>query len=100
MENTITITRKFSVEQVTEVVVPLYFQHLQNYYMVLSPSIYLVVKDLGKKHLNDVGLYPVIAQEEISNYILGKMNEVTPITEEKFKQMFTKVSLELEALMN
>lgn len=100
MENKIKLTSKISVEQITEVKVPVYFKHLANYYMVLDHSTYLVVKDLGKEHFKNVGLYPSISQESISDYVLSKSGEFEPITEDLFKEVFTKVSLELEALMN
>lgn len=100
MENTITITRKINVEQVIEVQLPLFFKDLGNYYMVLSPKTVLNVKDFTTAMLNDLGLYPCIEQRELSDYILSRVGVIEPITEQEFKSIFTKVSLELEALMN
>jgi hypothetical protein len=52
-----------------------------------------------------VGLYPVIERDKIRYSIdllsvSQKNGEVHPITEQEFKEVFTKVSLALEALMN
>ena len=100
MENTITVTRKINVEQVLKFEIPLYFKYLQNYYMVLNPSMALIVKNFGNEAYNALDLYPSIQQDKLSDYVLSKSGEFETITEEQFKEVFTKVSLELEALMN
>jgi hypothetical protein len=100
MKNTITVIRKINVEQVVEVNLPVFFKDLSNYYMVLSPKTMLQVKDFNNEIYNGLGLYPCIEQREISEHHLSRVSEIEAITEEQFKEVFTKVSLELEALMN
>lgn len=98
--NTITVTRKINVEQTVEVELPLFFKDLSNYYMVLSPKNLLNVKDFNNEIYHGLGLYPAIEQRDVSDYILSRASVIEAITEEEFKEVFTKVSLELEALMN
>lgn len=98
--NTITITRKITVEQTVDVQLPLFFKDLSNYYMVLTPKTVLNVKDFKKEIYHGLGLYPAIEQRDLSDYILSRADVLEAITEQEFKEVFTKVSLELEALMN
>lgn len=101
MENTITITRKINVEQVMEVQLPLFFKDLGNYYMVLNHKTVLNVKDYANNEIySGLGLYPCIRQDEITDYLLSRADKLEPITEEEFKSVYTKVSVELEAMMN
>ncbi len=87
------------------VVLPKYFRVLNTYYMILDTETYLRIKD----HIQDldhmVGLYPVIEREKIRYSIdhlsvSQKNGEIQPITEQEFKEIFVKVSIALEALMN
>jgi hypothetical protein len=87
------------------VVLPKYFRVLNTYYMILDQETYLRIKD----HIQDldhmVGLYAVIEREKIRYSIdhlsvSQKNGEIQPITEQEFKEIFVKVSLALEALMN
>jgi hypothetical protein len=68
--------------------------------MVLSPKTLLNVKDFHNLIQHGLGLYPAIEQRGLSDYILSRASVIEAITEEEFKEVFTKVSLELEALMN
>jgi hypothetical protein len=97
----------FQMRVTTEkpVTLPKYFTVGNTYYMILDEETYLRVKD----HLDEldpkVGLYPVIEQEKI-RYSIDHISEsmakgyLKQITEEEFKEVFTKVSIALEALMN
>ena len=102
MEN-YTFTTKLLTDY--SVVLPKYFRVLNTYYMILDQETYLRIKD----HIQDldhmVGLYPVIEREKIKYSIdhlsvSQKNGEIQPITEQEFKEIFVKVSLALEALMN
>ena len=84
---------------------PKYFRVVNTYYMILDQETYLRVKD----HLDEldplVGLYPVIEREKIRysiDHIAESMAKgfLEQITEQEFKEVFTKVSIALEALMN
>ena len=87
------------------VVLPKYFRVLNTYYMILDQETYLRIKDHIQELDPMVGLYPVIEREKIRYSIdhlsvSQKNGEIQPITEQEFKEVFTKVSIALEALMN
>ena len=87
------------------VVLPKYFRVLNTYYMILDEDTYLRIKDHIQELDPMVGLYPVIEREKIRYSIdhlsvSQKNGEVVPITEQEFREIFVKVSLALEALMN
>lgn len=87
------------------VVLPKYFRVLNTYYMILDQETYLRIKDHIQELDPMVGLYPVIEREKIRYSIdhlsvSQKNGEIQPITEQEFREIFVKVSLALEALMN
>ena len=102
MEN-YTFTTKVLIED--SVVLPKYFRVLNTYYMILDQETYLRIKDHIQELDPMVGLYPVIEREKIRYSIdhlsvSQKNGEIQPITEQEFREIFVKVSLALEALMN
>ena len=87
------------------VVLPKYFRVIRTYYMILDQETYVRVRDNTDELDPMVGLYPVIERENIRysiDHLLKsqKNGQIEPITEQEFKEVFTKVSLALEALMN
>ena len=102
MEN-YTFTTKVLTDQ--SVSLPKYFKVVNTYYMILDQETYLRVKDHTDNLYPLVGLYPTIERDKIRYSIdhisVSKQNgELKEITEQEFKEAFTKVSIALEALMN
>ena len=98
---------KFTTKVLTEdsVTLPKYFRVLNTYYMILDQETYLRIRNHIQELDPMVGLYPVIERDKIRYSIdhlsvSQKNGEVHPVTEQEFKEVFTKVSLALEALMN
>ena len=97
----------FNTKVLTEhsVILPKYFRVLNTYYMILDQETYLRVKDHTDNLDPMVGLYPTIEQDKIK-YSIDHLSEsqqkghLQEVTEEQFKEVFTKVSIALEALMN
>ena len=101
--NSYTFQMRVTTEQ--PVTLPKYFKVVNTYYMILDQDTYLRVKDHTDELDPKVGLYPVIEQEKIRysiDHIYESMNKgyLEEITEEEFKEVFTKVSIALEELMN
>ena len=102
MEN-YTFTTKVLTEQ--SVILPKYFRVMRSYYMILDQETYIRVKDNTDELDPMVGLYPVIEREKIF-YSIDHLSvsqskgDLIEVTEEEFKQVFVKVSLALEELMN
>ncbi len=102
MEN-YTFTTKVLTEH--SVILPKYFRVIRSYYMILDQETYLRVKDNTDELDPLVGLFPVIEREKIF-YSINHLSvsqqkgDLIEVTEEEFKQVFTKVSIALEALMN
>lgn len=102
MEN-YTFTKKVLTDQ--SVSLPKCFRVLNTYYMIIDAETYLRVKDHANELDSQVWLYPVIERERMKYSIdhLSVSKEkgyLEEITEEQFKEAFTKVSLALEELMN
>lgn len=102
MEN-YTFTTKVLTDQ--SVILPKYFKVVNTYYMILDTETYLRIKDHTDELDSQVWLYPVIERERIKYSIdhlsVSKQNgELKEITEQEFKEAFTKVSIALEELMN
>lgn len=102
MEN-YTFTTKVLTEQ--SVILPKYFRVLRSYYMILDQNTYLRVKNNTDELDPLVGLFPVIEREKIFYSIdhlsvSQQKGDLTEVTEEEFKEVFTKVSIALEELMN
>ena len=99
--NSYTFQMRVTTEQ--PVTLPKYFKVVNTYYMILDQETYLRVKDHTDELDPKVGLYPVIEQEKIRysiDHICMNKGYLEEITEEEFKEVFTKVSIALEALMN
>ena len=102
MEN-YTFTTKVLTER--SVILPKYFRVIRSYYMILDQETYIRVKDNTDELDPMVGLYPVIEREKIF-YSIDHLSvsqskgDLIEVTEEEFKQVFVKVSLALEELMN
>ena len=97
---TVKITTKIFKESNVSIELPKYFKSLQSYYMVLSESQILAISDFDKPHYKSSGLFSCIRHEVISKYHYDYAPKFEAITEEEFREVFVKVSLELEALMN
>lgn len=102
MEN-YTFTTKVLTDQ--SVILPKYFRVLNTYYMILDTETYLRIKDHTDNLDPLVGLYPTIEREKI-RYSIDHLSvsqqkgQLEEVTEDQFKEIFTKVSIALEALMN
>ena len=97
----------FAHKVITEetVVLPKYFKIISVYYMILDSVTYVRIKDHTDELDSKLGLYPVIEQDKIKYSIdhialSQRGGHLEPVTEQQFKEMFVKVSLALEALMN
>ena len=102
MENYTFTTKVLTEDSVT---LPKYFRVLNTYYMILDGETYLRIRNHIQELDPMVGLYPVIERDKIRYSIdhlsVSKKNgEIQPITEQDFKEVFVKVSLALEALIN
>lgn len=97
----------FNTKVLTEhsVVLPKYFRVLNTYYMILNHETYLRIKNHTDELDSMVGLYPTIERDKIKYSIdhlsvSQQKGHLEEVTEEEFKEVFTKVSIALEALMN
>jgi hypothetical protein len=102
MEN-YTFTTKVLTDQ--SVILPKYFKVVNTYYMILDLETYLRIKDHTDNLDPLVGLYPTIERDKI-RYSIDHLSvsqqkgQLKKVTEDQFKEVFTKVSIALEALMN
>jgi hypothetical protein len=97
---TVKITTKISQEIETTIEFPRYFKYLQSYYMVLGEGHLLAISDFGKPHYFSSGLLSSIRHDKITKYYFDNASLFQAITEEEFREVFVKVTVELEALMN
>ena len=97
---TVKITATITKTMETSFELPKYFKHLQSYYMVLDESTILAISDFDKPHYRSAGLLSSIQHDRITNYYADNAPLFEAITEEEFREVFVKVSVELEALMN
>lgn len=96
---TVKITTTVAVNQEVSIELPRYFNDIETYYMLLDQNQLLTVTNYNKSW-RDVGLFPSIRMEKLMQFHIDRKDLYKAISEEQFKEVFTKVSLELEALMN